>query len=234
MAEAYGARLAVLQRWPGVRVLIIRGTSTRSVPTAMRFSTSFLVPVLGSLTRLFSGGRYMDENVKAVIWLRVSDPGQHTDNQRPALEAFAERRGLDVVRTYTVTESAWRGAHQRHLSEVYNDARAGRFQFLLVWSLDRLSREGVGPTLEIVNRLGKSGVEVWSLQEPWLETSGELRDLLLAMVGWVAKYESNRRSERTKAGLERARANGATLGRPVGSKDTKRRRRSGYFQRYAT
>ena len=85
----------------------------------------------------------------------------------------------------------------------------------------------------IVNRLGKSGIEVWSLQEPWLETSGELRDLLLAMVGWVARYESNRRSERTLAGLARARANRAKLGWPQGSKDRKRRRRSGYFQRYA-
>ena len=150
-----------------------------------------------------------------------------------SLEAFAERKGLDVVRTYTVTESAYRGAHQKALTEVYNDAKAGRFNVFVVWALDRLSREGVGPTLEIVNRLGKSGIEVWSLQEPWLETSGELRDLLLAMVGWVARYESNRRSERTLAGLARARANRAKLGWPQGSKDRKRRRRSGYFQRYA-
>ena len=171
--------------------------------------------------------------MKAALWLRVSDPSQTTDNQLPGLEAFAERRGVDVVRTYPVTESAYRGAHQKALTEVYKDARAGRFDVLLVWALDRLSREGVGPTLEIVNRLGKAGVEVWSLQEPWLETSGELRDLLLAMVGWVAQYESNRRSERTLAGLGRARANGAKLGRPVGAKDRKKRRRSGYFARFA-
>ena len=169
---------------------------------------------------------------KAAIWLRVSDPGQHADNQRPALEEYGERRGCEVTRVYEIQESAWRGAHQKALTEVYKDARAGRFDVLLVWALDRLSREGVGPTLEIVNRLGKAGVEVWSLQEPWLETSGELRDLLLAMVGWVANYESNRRSERTLAGLARARANGAKLGRPQGSKDRRKRSRRGYFLRY--
>ena len=171
--------------------------------------------------------------MKAAIWCRVSDPGQHTENQLAELQVWAERRGMDVVQVYQVTESGWKGAQQKYLSAVYRDARAGRFDVLLVWALDRLSREGVGPTLEIVNRLGKSGVEVRSLQEPWLETSGELRDLLLAMVGWVANYESNRRSERTKAGLTRARANGAQLGRPKGSTDKKQRRRSGYYARYA-
>lgn len=170
---------------------------------------------------------------QAAIWLRVSSGEQHAENQLPALEALAARRGLEVVKVYEVSESAWRGGHQRALSEVYADARLGKFAVLLTWALDRLSREGVGPTLEIVNRLGKAGVEVWSLQEPWLETSGELRDLLLAMVGWVARYESNRRSERTKAGIARAREDGKQIGRPIGSRDKKRRRRSGYFARYA-
>jgi len=38
-----------------------------------------------------------------------------------------------------------------------------------VWALDRLSREGPLATLEIVHRLGQSGVQVWSYQEPWTE-----------------------------------------------------------------
>ena len=172
-------------------------------------------------------------DMKAALWLRVSDPSQSTDNQVPALEAFAERRALEVVKCYRVTESGWKGAQQKHLSQVYADARLGKFEVLLVWALDRLSREGVGPTLEVVHRLGKAGVEVWSLQEPWLETSGELRDLLLAMVGWVANYESKRLSERTLAGLDRARADGKRLGRPPGQKDTKKRKKSGYFRRWS-
>jgi len=175
----------------------------------------------------------MNAALKAAIWLRVSTGEQHAENQLPELRDYSQRRGLDVVEIYRVTESGWKGAQQRHLSKVYADARTGKFDVLLVWALDRLSREGVAPTLEIVNRLGKFGVQVWSVQESWLETSGELRDLLLAMVGWVANYESNRRSERTKAGLRRAQSNGTQLGRPKGSKDRKRRRRSGYFARYA-
>lgn len=170
---------------------------------------------------------------RCAIWTRVSTTEQETENQVAQLQAWAARRGLEVVQIYRITESGWKGAQQKHLSRVYHHARQGKFDILLTWALDRLSREGVGPTLEIVNRLGKAGVEVWSLQETWLETSGELRDLLLAMVGWVARYESNRRSERTRAGLARAQANGVTLGRPAGAKDKRKRSRRGYLLRYA-
>jgi putative DNA-invertase from lambdoid prophage Rac len=172
--------------------------------------------------------------MRAGLWLRVSDSAnQHTDNQLPDLQSLARRRGLEVFTVYTVGESAWKGAHQKMLTQMYQDARLGRFDYLLVWALDRLSREGPQATLEIVHRLGKYGITVVSIQEPWLEVSGEMRDLLLALVGWVARWESQRRSERTKAGLARAVSQGKHLGRPKGSKDGKRRRRSGYFARYA-
>lgn len=41
-----------------------------------------------------------------------------------------------------------------------------------------------------------------------------MRDLMLALVGWVARFESRRRSERVKAGMERARVQGKRIGRP--------------------
>ena len=173
--------------------------------------------------------------MKAALWLRVSDLSRQTvENQRAALETEAERRGLEVAKVYEVGESAYQGAHQKALGQVCRDARAGRFKVLLIWSLDRLSREGPTATLEAVSRLARQGVHVVSLQEPWVETSGELRDLLLAIVGWVANWESRRRSERTRAGLERARAGGTRLGRPPGARDRRKRRRGGYLARYAT
>ncbi len=76
-------------------------------------------------------------------------------------------------------------------------------------------------------------MQVWSYQEPWTEAGGELLDLLLAIAGWVARMESNRRSERTKAGPARAVAQGKSLGRPKGSKDKRKRGRRGYLLRYS-
>ena len=137
------------------------------------------------------------------------------------------------MQVYRVQESAFQGAHQRALSQVYKDAHQHRFDVLLIWALDRLSREGVAATLEIVARLGKSGVKVWSYQEPWTDTDGESLELLLSIAAWVARMESVRRAERTKAGLGRAVKQGKKLGRPPGSKDKRKRKTRGYLLRYS-
>ena len=100
---------------------------------------------------------------------------------------------------------------------------------MLVWALDRLSREGPLAILTIVNRLKNYGVKVLSYQESWTEAPGELGELLYALTGWVARMESQRRSERTKAGLARVKAQGKRLGRPPGSKDKRKRRRRQWF-----
>jgi putative DNA-invertase from lambdoid prophage Rac len=96
---------------------------------------------------------------------------------------------------------------------------------MLVWALDRLSREGPLAILTLVNRLKNCGVKVISYQESWTEAPGELADLLYALTGWVARMESQRRSERTKAGLARAIAEGKRIGRPKAARDKKKRRR---------
>jgi len=70
---------------------------------------------------------------------------------------------------------------------------------------------------------------VLSSQESWTEAPGELAELLYALTGWVARMESQRRSERTRAGLARVKAQGKRLGRPPGSKDKRKRRRRQRF-----
>lgn len=52
-----------------------------------------------------------------------------------------------------------------------------------------------------------------------------LAELLYAVTGWVAQMESQRISERTKAGLARAQVQGRCLGRPRGSRDRRRRKK---------
>jgi len=96
---------------------------------------------------------------------------------------------------------------------------------VLVWALDRLSREGALAILSLAHKLSVCGVKVLSYQESWTEAPGELAELLYALTGWVARMESQRRSERTKAGLARVKAQGKRLGRPSGSKDKRKRRR---------
>jgi len=168
--------------------------------------------------------------------LRVSTTEQTTDNQLPALKAYAESRGWDIVDCYEEVESAWKAGHQKELSRLLNECRNGlrKFDIVLVWSLDRLSREGAAAILNLVNTFKAYGVRIISYQESWTEAPGEIGEVLYAIAGWVAKMESQRRSERTKAGLARAVAQGKKLGRPQGSKDKKKRSRKGYLLRYAS
>ncbi|MBI4303492.1 MAG: recombinase family protein [Chloroflexi bacterium] len=166
--------------------------------------------------------------MKTVIYVRVSDPGagQTTENQRPILEAWAKERGLELVGVYEEGESAWRAGHQHELAHLVRDARSRRFQVVLCWSLDRLSRLGPTATLMLVRTLGTYGVKVLSHQEPWIETSSPaMTEFLMSLCAWVATQESERRSERTKAGLARLKAAGRKLGRPLGATDKKKRQK---------
>jgi putative DNA-invertase from lambdoid prophage Rac len=162
---------------------------------------------------------------KVAVYLRVSTKDQSVDNQLPQLEKWVADRGHELVAVYSENESAWKSGHQRELARLIQDAKKGRFNLVLTWSLDRLSRLGSLAILRLVHRLSTYGVRVVSHEESWTEAPGELAEILFAIAGWVARMESQRRSERTKAGLVRVRAAGVRLGRPPGAKDKKRRKK---------
>lgn len=164
---------------------------------------------------------------RAVIYARISTPEQDLKNQLDAIQqCFPVVSGrYHIVEIYTEEESAWKAGHQTQLTRLMKDARAGKFKVVLVWSLDRLTRGGALAILSLVHRLGSHGVRVISLQEPWTEAPGELAELLYAIAGWAAKMESQRISERTRAGLTRAAQQGHYPGRPKGAKDRKRRKK---------
>ncbi len=96
---------------------------------------------------------------------------------------------------------------------MFQDASQRRFDLLLFWSLDRLSREGVLQTLNYLNRLTSYGVEYRSFTEQYFDSCGIFREAVVAILATVAKQERMRISERTKAGLESARRKGIPLGR---------------------
>jgi len=163
--------------------------------------------------------------VRAVIYCRVSTGEQENENQTRVLESWAHANELTLVGTYQESETAWRAGHQKELNQLGRDAYRRKFDVVLVWALDRLSRQGPQSILSLIHTLKAYGVSVYSYQEPWTLAPGEVADLLYAITGWVARMESNRRSERTKAGLERLKAQGRKLGRPPGARDTKQRKR---------
>jgi putative DNA-invertase from lambdoid prophage Rac len=172
--------------------------------------------------------------VKAAIWFRVSTDKQEAANQAAGIGKFAAHHCYEVVKRYEIADSAWqngngKGAEYRAaINAVLDAAHKGEFSVLVVWALDRITREGAEGALRLIRQLRERGCTLVSVQESWLNGSPEIQDVLVAFAGWMAQQESSRRSERIKAGLARRKAEGMPVGRVRGATDKKQRRRSGY------
>ena len=97
---------------------------------------------------------------------------------------------------------------------MFKAAHQRKFDILVFWALDRLTREGTRATLNYIQRLESKGVGYVSYQEQWLDSTGPFKDVMISMFATLAKQERARISERTIAGLKVARSKGKRLGRP--------------------
>ncbi len=155
---------------------------------------------------------------RVAIYARVStdDKGQDPENQLAQLREWCMRSGNEIVAEYVEHESGRKGTKSRHaFRQLFEDANQRKFDLVLFWSLDRFSREGMRQTAAHLQRLDAAGVAFHSYTEEMLSTDNELvRDILIAVMASLAKQEVIKISERTRAGLERAKAKGKQLGRP--------------------
>lgn len=149
----------------------------------------------------------------AALYARVSTEHQTTANQLDDLQRLAVARGWTPV-LYEEKESA--AKRRPVLDRLMDEARRGKVRAVVVWALDRLDRNMLACLARVVE-LDRLGVTVVSVREPWLDTSGPTRSLLVAVFGWVAEQERARLIERTRAGLDRARREGRHIGRPRAS-----------------
>ena len=116
---------------------------------------------------------------------------------------------LRGVRGRGVGASRQRPAYRQLFADAHR-----RFDLLLFWALDRFSREGALETLQSLQRLTSYGVGWKSLTEEYLDSAGVFKDAIVSIMATLAKQERVKISERTRAGLARARAQGKQLGRP--------------------
>jgi len=143
--------------------------------------------------------------------------GQDTANQLAELRVYCERQSWKVLEyiDHETGKHSDRDAFQR----MFSDASRRKFDVVVVWALDRLSREGIFETLSHLKRLREFGIGFESYTEQQFRTTGPggeaFAELMVALAAWMAKQERIRISERTKAGLATARRRGRIGGRPV-------------------
>jgi DNA invertase Pin-like site-specific DNA recombinase len=153
--------------------------------------------------------------MKVAVYARIStkDRGQDTENQLVQLREFAQKQGWTISCEYIDQESGAR-SDRCEFQRMFQDASRRKFDVLLFWSLDRLSREGVLETLQHLNRLTSYGVAYRSFTEQYFDSCGIFKDAVISILATVARQERIRLSERTKAGLAIARSKGRQIGRP--------------------
>jgi DNA invertase Pin-like site-specific DNA recombinase len=156
--------------------------------------------------------------MRVAIYARVStnDKGQDPENQLRELRAWSVNSGHTVTGEYVEHETGGKGADKRkQFAALFEDAAKRKFDCVLFWALDRFSREGMVQTIVHLQRLASYGVSFHSYTEPHLATDNELvRNILLALLSSLAKVEAQEISDRTKAGMARAKAKGIKVGRP--------------------
>ena len=155
--------------------------------------------------------------MRVALYGRVStDNGkQDVENQLAELREFCKRSRWTVEIEYVDKASGKDSKNRPQFIRMLEDADKREFDLLLFWSLDRLSREGVLATLNHLQRLSDAGVEWRSYQERYFDSCGPFKDAVISIMATLAQQERLRISERTKAGLKRARREGKTLGRQL-------------------
>lgn len=152
---------------------------------------------------------------RVLIYSRVSTADQDVQNQIAQLKGYADAQGWQVIDAITDTCSGATTVSERAgLGKVMTLAHQRRFDILLFWSLDRLSREGSRKTIAHLTQFETYGVGWHSFTEPYISTLGVFSDAIISLLAALARQERLRIGERTRAGLQRAKMNGKCLGRP--------------------
>lgn len=152
--------------------------------------------------------------MKAAIYCRVSTDDQHTENQLPILKQWASDRGWEVSRIYEDTGSAFQRADQKQLRQLMTDCDKGWYDLVLVYDLSRLTRKGPLELMLILKQFADKGSPVYSYLDTAVNVPSEFQPVLVAFYGVMAKIFSTQLSERVKAGMARAKAEGKHVGRP--------------------
>ena len=155
---------------------------------------------------------------RTFAYLRVSTAGQTTENQKQQIAAA----GI-VVETFRIVAETVSGSvaamERPGFARLVDRLEPG--DMLVVTKMDRLGR-GAMDVMATIERLGEMSVRVKSLDLGDTDLTGAAGRMTMGILNVVAQFERDLLIERTRAGLDRARAQGKRLGRPPAVDATQR------------
>jgi DNA invertase Pin-like site-specific DNA recombinase len=148
------------------------------------------------------------------LYARVSTGDQTADNQLIELRQAAERMEWSIVEEYLDQGiGGSKGREQRPAYDrMYTATMQREFDVIMAWSVDRLGRS-LQQLVAFLSDLDAKGIDLY-LHQQGLDTTTPAGKAMFQMCGVFAEFEQAMIRERVKAGLDRARSQGKTLGRP--------------------
>jgi len=151
-------------------------------------------------------------------YIRVSTDKQTVENQRYELNQFCERSALVVDKWIEETISGSKDLEERKLGKLLKRMKGS--DILLCSELSRLGRNLL-MIMGILNECMNRNIHVWTIKDNYRLGSDISSKVLAFAFGLSAEIERNLISQRTKEALARKKAEGVTLGRPIGRKSLK-------------
>lgn len=149
-------------------------------------------------------------------YCRVSTAGQTTENQVQEIKAA----GFDLQAQRVIEEvvsGSTSASERKGFAKLLDRMEAG--DVLVVTKLDRLGRNAID-VQQTVQMLESKGIRVHCLALGGVDLTSPAGKMTMGVLAAVAQFERDLLIERTQAGLERAKKEGKTLGRPsVSSKE---------------
>jgi len=146
----------------------------------------------------------MKNELNTALYVRVSTEDQAKEGyslgvQRECLESFAGREGYGIFKVYSDDGISAYSTRRSALQELLADAKAKRFELVLVHKIDRFSRN-LKDLLMLVDELSSYGVAFKSVTEPF-DTTTSAGKLMFQQLGSFAEFERNRIAERVFPGM---------------------------------
>jgi len=155
--------------------------------------------------------------MRAALYARVSTTEraelQDPETQLVQLRDYARFKRWTITKEY-IERASGADDNRAVLAQLLNDAERGRFDAVLIWNIDRLSRRATN-LLQIMERLKALNVVLVSTSEG-LDTSNPYSGVVLQILGVLAGHERERTIERVKIGMDRAKRYGTKSGRAIG------------------
>ena len=152
-------------------------------------------------------------NLRVALYARVStlDKGQDPETQLIQLREYAKRRNFEIIGEF-IDYASGTSEERKQYKLMMEAAKKRKIDVVLVWLYDRFARS----TQALVNALKEFknlGIDFISYQEN-IDTTTPTGELIFHVMASLAQFESSLISERVKAGMQRAKAQGKNISRP--------------------